>query len=555
MGGNAVSGTFLTAAIGGAGVFNFGTITTLTNTGTIGGGAGAHSGHGGTGIFNQGVITALSSSGKITGGAGGDVGPGGVGLLNSYTGVNGGNSGTIGTLTTSGVISGGAGGGFVGAGGDGGDGLVNAVKSTIDELQVYAQGKISGGAGGQGGAKSISGGVGANGGVGLANQGTITTLTNGGKIDGGLGGNDAAPNPGGRDGSGGAGLTNSGTINSLQVFLSGSIAGGNGGSATLGGQGGTGVNNSHLMTILTNRGTITGGAGGAGAEFGGAGGDGVLNSGTIGNLRTGAGGLNNGGKIYGGFGGSSGGAGGGAVVNSGTISSLINNGTVQGGEGGRSGGQGGAGVIQLARDQDFQEHVHDQRGPRRHGRAIQRRRSGRDGYRELGHDHFPTNSGTISGGDGGAGTPGGAGGSTIWAPSARSPTLESSRTAVRARAKPSADIITGASIDNSGSIGSFTNDGLIENSLGGLAIDSADGSIASLVNDGRMRVASPSAQTPPDQPWANRRQPDPGLRGHRKRRGRNDQRSHRRHRQRPHLLQRPRRRRHDRRFRRERRRP
>jgi fibronectin-binding autotransporter adhesin len=152
LGGNAVSGTFLTAAFGGAGVFNFGTITSLTNAGTIIGGAGAHSGHGGTGIFNQGVITALSSSRKITGGAGGNIGPGGVGLLNSFTAVLGGNSGTISTLTASGVISGGAGGGFVGAGGAGGDGLVNAVKSTIDELQVYAHGTILGGAGGQGGA-------------------------------------------------------------------------------------------------------------------------------------------------------------------------------------------------------------------------------------------------------------------------------------------------------------------------------------------------------------------------------------------------------------------
>jgi hypothetical protein len=40
--------------------------------------------------------------------------------------------------------------------------------------------------------------------------------------------------------------------------------------------------------------------------------------------------------------------------------------------------------------------------------------------------------------------------------------------------------------NSSGSIGSLTNGRVTENTRGGLAIDSADGSIASLVNDGRM---------------------------------------------------------------------
>src|SRR5271156_6080294 len=90
---------------GGTGGSNAGTITTLTNRGTISGaiGGGGPIGVGGAGVSNSGTIATLSNSGAISGGAG---------LPGFRAGATGGagvsNSGTITTLTNSGMISSGA---------------------------------------------------------------------------------------------------------------------------------------------------------------------------------------------------------------------------------------------------------------------------------------------------------------------------------------------------------------------------------------------------------------------------------------------------------------
>jgi hypothetical protein len=66
-----------TGGAGGAGVSNAGTITSLSNSGTVSGGAGgngllgANGGAGGAGIANSGAIATLTNSGTIRGGAGG----------------------------------------------------------------------------------------------------------------------------------------------------------------------------------------------------------------------------------------------------------------------------------------------------------------------------------------------------------------------------------------------------------------------------------------------------------------------------------------------------
>jgi hypothetical protein len=116
--------------------------------------------------------------------------------------------------------------------------------------------------------------------VGVSNSGKITTLTNGGAISGGNGGNATRTG-----GAGGAGVSNAGTMTSLTN--SGAISGGNGGNggATMGagGAGGAGVENSGAIKTLTNSGTISGGNGGSG-HTGGAGGTGLANTGTIATL-------------------------------------------------------------------------------------------------------------------------------------------------------------------------------------------------------------------------------------------------------------------------------
>ena len=92
---------------GTAGVINSSTITTLTNSGTVSGGAGGLYG-GGVGVRNlrgAGIGSLNDATGaKIMGGNGRSSftdGAGGAGIMNS---------GTIATLTNKGTISGGTGG-------------------------------------------------------------------------------------------------------------------------------------------------------------------------------------------------------------------------------------------------------------------------------------------------------------------------------------------------------------------------------------------------------------------------------------------------------------
>jgi hypothetical protein len=270
---------------GGAGVWNAGTITTLTNGGAINGGGVPFFFGGGTGVWTSGTITTLTNKGTIRGG--------GAFPSSGAPGVVGGagvaNSGVITTLTNSGTISGGAGGTGILGGGAGGAGVMNSgVVRTLTN-----SGTISGGTGGVGFAPA---GVG---GAGIANSGAITTLTNAGTILGGTGGRIVFLHA---KGSGGAGVWNSGAITTLTN--SGAISGGTGGPPSrfhgAGGVGGAGVANSGAIATLTNGGMIAGGTGGSSPFFldetGGAGGAGISNSGTLGTLT-------NSGLIEGGAGG------------------------------------------------------------------------------------------------------------------------------------------------------------------------------------------------------------------------------------------------------------
>jgi hypothetical protein len=288
------------------------------------------------------------------------------------------------------------------------------------------------------------------GGAGVSNSGLITTLSNNGSINGGVGGGGAL------GGAGGAGVSNSGLITTLSN--AGSINGGAGGGSTLGGVGGAGVSNTGTITTLTNNGTIAGGAGGPGA----AGGAGLANAGTIGVKGSAVGGLTNSGKILGGAGGSSG-MGGAGLANSGTISAVTNSGTIQGGQGGRgfSGAAGGVGV------------------------------------ENSGTITTLTNKGTISGGAGGAGSIAGATGAGV-SNLGTITTLTNSGTITGSIGVLNTNVIgtlnnlasghiSGAQmgISNLGLIGSLKNAGLIDPPAGGFAILST-GSIGPITNTGQI---------------------------------------------------------------------
>jgi hypothetical protein len=136
--------------------------------------------------------------------------------------------------------------------------------ATIASLTNSAGGTISGGQGGSAGTPAA---FGTSGGAGVLNAGSITTLSNSGKISGGAGGLGQAP------GDSGAGVSNSGKIATLSnggtiggfegVLNTGSIGAVHNLAGGLIQGGGTGITNSGTITTLTNSGTIEGPGGNA----------------------------------------------------------------------------------------------------------------------------------------------------------------------------------------------------------------------------------------------------------------------------------------------------
>jgi hypothetical protein len=289
----------VSATNGGQGV-HFLRHTTITNSGTILGGAGGHPGsYGGNGgiALVQGIGT-LTNTGNIIGGAGGGAssqaaGGGGQGVNASYV-----------TLTNRGTIAG-------GAGGNSGTGNAGGGAYGLDQnggtLANY--GAITGGAGGTGNTSTGFGGTGV--------KLQTVALTNHGTIIGGNGGSTGA------SGGAGAGLVNV-TVNNYGTIQ--------GGAGVQTGAGGIGAYDSNQT--FTDQGTIIGGAGGSGGQNGGAGGTGLQTSSTAVTIS---------GSVSGGAGGSgavTGGAGGIGVHL--VAGSLSVSGTISGGAGGASPATAGA---------------------------------------------------------------------------------------------------------------------------------------------------------------------------------------------------------------------
>jgi uncharacterized protein YhjY with autotransporter beta-barrel domain len=175
---NSATGVISNSSSGVVDLNNKGTITTLTNAGTIGGSGTSE----GASIYNSGTITYLNNSGTImqvasnggqainnlAGATISSINNTGA-ILSSYAGIL--NSGTIGTLTNSNLLSGSS------------IGISNGNTGVISDIQNT--GKILGPSG-------------------IFNQGTISNITNSGII-----------------GSGNVGITNTGTIVKLLNSQSG----------------------------------------------------------------------------------------------------------------------------------------------------------------------------------------------------------------------------------------------------------------------------------------------------------------------------------------------
>ncbi len=315
-GGGGVSFTVGKAANGGTGGagIDFSASATLLNHGVITAGAGGigygTGGNGGIGVdFAAGGV--LSNGGMIAGGYGldgSDNAPAGSGGAGVYFGA-------AGTLVNSGtILGGGTEGVSAGGGGQTGAGVVLAAGSLLSNA-----GSIEGGsAAADSGARYIPA---SNGGAGVL--ASYSTLTNSGTIEGGHGGNPHY----GYGGTGGIGVS----LDGGSLRNTGQIIGGIGGyTQYYGGTGGTGVYvGAGAKVVNAADGAITGGLGGNIKD--GA----VSGNGGVG-VYLGAGGLlTNLGTIYGGAAalsageyGSGGNGGAGVYLNGGT---LVNAGTIGGG--------------------------------------------------------------------------------------------------------------------------------------------------------------------------------------------------------------------------------
>ncbi len=300
-------------------------INTLTNTGSIVGGT--------TGIYNNGgFIGTLTNFGTIAGTIHNGINNAGtIGTINNAAsgavagiiagGTNGiYNAAVIGTLSNSGTITA-TDAAHSGPGGQAVTGVQNFGSGVITLLSNAAGGVISGGSSGiynlgsittLSNAGSISGGS-----SGIDNEGAITTLTNTGKISGGSSGIDneggsisQLTNSGTITGTTGAGIYNNvnrGNANALGTITT--LANQTGGLIS----GVTGVFNADSIGTLTNTGSITGTA------------YGVLNNGSIGGVANNAGGyisfLDNTSIVGGGKT---------AFANAGGIATITNSGTIAG---------------------------------------------------------------------------------------------------------------------------------------------------------------------------------------------------------------------------------
>jgi fibronectin-binding autotransporter adhesin len=269
-----------------------------------------NSGLGGSGYMGSAGGSAMGVSGGGGGGAGGGSG-GSSDLTIGFGGGLGGSGGTGTDAANRDGQAGGAGtdGGGNGGGGGGGGGGYNGNGGGTATL--FGSAALVGGNGGRGG-DGTNTAQGSGGGGGAGGYGAIigSVGVSGGSITAGLGGNGGdtyTANSAGGGGDGGVGaLVTAATGATLGILSSGSIVGGDGGAGGRdlggygplfqmvfdgkGGLGGIGVQFLGTGAVLTNEGSISGGAGGASAAagYGGAGGAGVsggslkvINSGLI----------------------------------------------------------------------------------------------------------------------------------------------------------------------------------------------------------------------------------------------------------------------------------
>ncbi|SFO93616.1 autotransporter domain-containing protein [Ralstonia sp. NFACC01] len=174
---------------------------------------------------------------------------------------------------------------FAGGGGGGGAG----VYSTGTSVTVSGGVTVQGGTGGNGGAGTSglasNGGGGGGGGAAFVIVTPAADVNNQGTLIGGNGGNGGtAGNPGGGGGGGDGLLTlGSGTQVTNIGTIVGGVGGASGGGGSTAGTSGAGVNLAAGFNVLSNVGTITGGAGNGGAAGVGviSNGDVIVNGGTI----------------------------------------------------------------------------------------------------------------------------------------------------------------------------------------------------------------------------------------------------------------------------------